>query len=282
MNTTALLPLFLALTLATTAAEKKTDTGRKTTSSSVSITSTAVSTNGAPASGAVVISTDTDGKRETKVYNLGGAASGQRVMFGDKRPPAGPVTYLGVAAGEVRDDLAAHLPIEKGTGLVALTVAKDSPAAAAGLQENDVLVKFDDQILIHPQQLQVLVRNRAEGDKVKLTYLRKGQLKTATATLTKREPGPGESPAPFRFDHGRPQQFDELMKQFKSGQPPIFHRQTIVVGPDGKVQTWSNDGFDRKKIADQVIEGLKKAGVSEAVQEQVRQSIEGKAPAAKF
>ena len=50
-----------------------------------------------------------------------------------------------------------------------------------------MLIKLDDQILIQARQLSVLVLNKKEGDSVKLTYLRKGQVHEASAVLGKRE-----------------------------------------------------------------------------------------------
>lgn len=100
----------------------------------------------------------------------------------------GPVTFLGVNASPPPSELAPHLPIEEDTGLVIEFLSKDSPAAKAGLQERDVLAKLDDQILIHPRQLAVLVANHKEGDQVKITYVRKGQLQETTALLGKQEP----------------------------------------------------------------------------------------------
>lgn len=99
----------------------------------------------------------------------------------------GPVTYLGVSASPPPSELAPHLPIDEDTGLVIEFLAKDGPAAQAGLLERDVLAKLDDQILIHPRQLAVLVANHKEGDKVKISYVRKGQLQEATAVLAKKE-----------------------------------------------------------------------------------------------
>lgn len=50
------------------------------------------------------------------------------------------------------------------------------------------LTKFDDQLLIVPRQLAVLVACRNEGDNVKLTYLRKGQSAEASVVLGKHTP----------------------------------------------------------------------------------------------
>ncbi len=100
---------------------------------------------------------------------------------------SGPRTFLGVAATPAPPEIFQQmsntpaLPVQ--TGLIVNFVDKDSPAAKAGLQEGDVLVKLDDQILMQPEQLVILVSGQKTGDNVKLTYLRKGQLQEATATL---------------------------------------------------------------------------------------------------
>ncbi len=103
----------------------------------------------------------------------------------------GPVAFLGVSAVPMSRELAAHLPLAEDTGLEIEGVSPDSPAEKAGLRKNDVLMKLDDQILIHPRQLGVLVANRKEGDSVRLTYLRKGEAKDVTVTLGKRDATPG-------------------------------------------------------------------------------------------
>ena len=93
------------------------------------------------------------------------------------------MTFLGVALDESAGESAAKLPIEAGVGLRVTSVTKDSPAAKAGVQENDILVRLDDQILVTPQQLIVLVRNRKPGDTVRLTYFREDGKYEAEAIL---------------------------------------------------------------------------------------------------
>lgn len=111
----------------------------------------------------------------------------------------GPVTFLGVSAIPVPRELTAHLPIAEDTGLGVEGVSPDSPAEKAGLQKSDVLMKLDDQILIHPRQLNVLVANHKEGESVKLTYLRKGEVKEVSVTLGKRDVPPADAQADVMF-----------------------------------------------------------------------------------
>jgi hypothetical protein len=53
------------------------------------------------------------------------------------------------------------------------------------LKVHDVLVRFDDQVLIESRQLGVLVRSHKEGDEVNLTYYRGGKQQTARVKLAK-------------------------------------------------------------------------------------------------
>jgi len=107
---------------------------------------------------------------------------------GDRdRLPKVPVTFLGVETSEVPSVVAEQLGLAKGFGLVVDYVVPDGPAAAAGLQANDILKMFNDQILTEPDQLSKLVRSNAEGATVTLTVLRKGAETKLTAKLAKRE-----------------------------------------------------------------------------------------------
>lgn len=104
----------------------------------------------------------------------------------DKGPKV-PVTYLGIETSEVPAVVAEQLGLPKGFGLVVEYVVPDGPAAQAGIQQNDILKKLNDQILMEPDQLSKLIRSYTEGTNVTLTVLRKGAETTLTARLGKRE-----------------------------------------------------------------------------------------------
>jgi hypothetical protein len=72
-------------------------------------------------------------------------------------------------------------------GLVVDYVEPNSPAAAAGVQQNDILKMLNDQILIEPSQLRTLLQTFSEGTEVILTVLRKGQEQKFTAKLAKKD-----------------------------------------------------------------------------------------------
>jgi len=104
-----------------------------------------------------------------------------------EKVPKVPVTFLGVETSEVPSVVSEQLGFAKGFGLVVDYVVPDGPAAAAGVQRNDIIKMLNDQILIDPDQLSKLVRSFSEGTTVTLTVLRKGQEQKITVKLTKKE-----------------------------------------------------------------------------------------------
>lgn len=104
----------------------------------------------------------------------------------DRRPKV-PVTFLGVETSEVPNVVSEQLGLAKGFGLVVDYVVPDGPAAAAGVQQNDIIKMLNDQILTESDQLAKLVRSYSEGTSVALTILRKGKEMKVTAKLAKRE-----------------------------------------------------------------------------------------------
>ena len=104
----------------------------------------------------------------------------------DKGPKV-PVTFLGVETSEVPRVVSEQLGLAKGFGLVVDYVVPDGPAAAAGVQQSDILKMLNDQILVQPDQLAKLIRSYPEGTNVTLTILRKGAESKITVKLAKKE-----------------------------------------------------------------------------------------------
>ncbi|MGH7983193.1 MAG: S1C family serine protease [Candidatus Udaeobacter sp.] len=104
-----------------------------------------------------------------------------------ERGPKVPMTFLGVETSQVPDVVSEQLGLAKGLGLVVEYVEPNSPAASAGVQQNDILKMLNDQILIEPSQLRRLLQTFPEGTEVTLTILRKGKEQKITAKLAKKE-----------------------------------------------------------------------------------------------
>lgn len=118
-----------------------------------------------------------------------------------KLPDKESVTFLGVETGPVGRTLSSQLGLPRDVGLVVARVAEGSPAAAE-LQENDILTKFDDQILVDPRQLSVLIRSKKSGDQVALTVFRGGKESVVKVTLGQREVASAEG---FHWMGGSPE-----------------------------------------------------------------------------
>lgn len=97
--------------------------------------------------------------------------------------------FLGVSTSPAGPALQKQLKLPTGMGLVVDFVEDNSPAKSAGLAQFDVLRKVNDQLLVNPEQLQVLIRSFSPGDEVKLTVLREGKSKELVAKLVEREVG---------------------------------------------------------------------------------------------
>ena len=106
---------------------------------------------------------------------------------GAEKAPKVPVIVLGVETSQVPTVVSEQLGLSKGLGLVVEYVVPDSPAATAGIQQNDILKMLNDQILIEPSQLRKLLQTFSDGADVTLTILRKGQEQKVTLKLTKKE-----------------------------------------------------------------------------------------------
>src|SRR6266480_2226968 len=141
-----------------------------------------------------------------------------------QKAPKVPMTFLGVETSHVPDVVSEQLGLAKGLGLVVEYVLPDSPAASAGIQQNDILKMLNDQILMEPSQLRKLLQTFAEGNDVTLTILRKGQEQKITVKLTKKEMSqrhammPGENhDSEWDFDEtGDPgEQMQELKQQLQ-------------------------------------------------------------------
>jgi serine protease Do len=106
---------------------------------------------------------------------------------GHEKAPKVPMIFLGVETSQVPTVVSEQLGLSKGLGLVVEYVVPDSPAAAAGIQQNDILKMLNDQILIEPSQLRKLLQTFSDGADVTLTILRKGQEQKVSVKLTKKE-----------------------------------------------------------------------------------------------
>src|SRR3954452_131722 len=131
----------------------------------------------------------------------------------DKDHPKVPVTFLGVETSSVPRVVSEQLGLQKGFGLVVDYVVPDGPAAAAGVQQNDIIKMFNDQILMEPDQLSKLVRSLQDGTNVTLTVLRKNAEQKITVKLGKHDVRQRNHDFGFNFNFNN-DDFNEKMQAF--------------------------------------------------------------------
>src|SRR5437899_11900923 len=75
----------------------------------------------------------------------------------DKAPKV-PMTFLGGQPSQVPTVVSEQLGLPKGIGVVVDYVVADSPAASAGVEQNDILKMLNDQFLMKPCKLLKLLQ----------------------------------------------------------------------------------------------------------------------------
>jgi serine protease Do len=96
-------------------------------------------------------------------------------------------SWLGVETHEVSAENAKELKLPAERGVVVAGVTKDSPAAKAGLKENDVIVEVNGQRVEGSAQFRRIIHEIPAGRATQLTVWRDGRSQTLSATLGKAE-----------------------------------------------------------------------------------------------
>ncbi|MHB8898138.1 MAG: Do family serine endopeptidase [Thermoguttaceae bacterium] len=83
--------------------------------------------------------------------------------------------YLGVGIGAVTPERAKELGVTPNAGVVVENIIEGSPAAKAGLQQEDVILSFDGRVTRNVADLQEIVERAGAGSKHALSVLRDGK-----------------------------------------------------------------------------------------------------------
>jgi serine protease Do len=94
--------------------------------------------------------------------------------------------YLGVGVVELTDDRVKALNLKDDQGLEVKHINENSPAARAGIKENDVILEVNGKGIEGIDQFQSLIGTTSPGTKVSLTIWRNGAKQTVSATLDSR------------------------------------------------------------------------------------------------
>ncbi|MBM4040587.1 MAG: PDZ domain-containing protein [Planctomycetes bacterium] len=100
---------------------------------------------------------------------------GRRTRFTAPAPPPGPFEdrpYLGFDGQDIEPDVARKLGLKAQGGVLITDVRDGSPAAIAGLQKNDVLVRFDGAEIKTFQDLKKALEDKKPNQVVSLSIQR--------------------------------------------------------------------------------------------------------------
>jgi serine protease Do len=86
--------------------------------------------------------------------------------------------WLGVKIQSITDDIAETLGVKENTGALVSSVTPDGPAAKAGIEAGDVILKFDGKEISTVRGLPRIVAQTPIGRTVDVDLLRKGQKKS--------------------------------------------------------------------------------------------------------
>src|SRR5581483_750657 len=91
--------------------------------------------------------------------------------------------WLGVKIQTITDDLAEAYGIKENTGALVASVTPSSPAAEAGIQDGDIILKFDGKDVSSMRGLPRLVAQTPIGKSVEVELVRKGQRTTLKVAI---------------------------------------------------------------------------------------------------
>jgi serine protease Do len=133
--------------------------------------------------------------------------------------------YLGLEMTEVTAQKAKDLNLSPARGVLVTDVVADGPAAKAGLQNNDVILQYDNHDVEGTVQFRRLVRETPPGRSVAMTVLRAGHEQKLTIQVGTRGRNLGSEWKEGAALVVPPQAFN-----FKMEMPEIFMGMTPVLG----------------------------------------------------
>lgn len=114
----------------------------------------------------------------------------EAMRVADQLKGSGKVTRgrIGIRLGEVSKEVAESLGLPKAQGAQVAQVEAGSPAEKAGLQDGDVILKFNGQVIEKFNDLPRIVGMVKPGTKATVTIWRKGAARDVSITVAEMEP----------------------------------------------------------------------------------------------
>jgi serine protease Do len=95
--------------------------------------------------------------------------------------------WLGVRIQQVTDEISEALELEEATGALVASVTPDGPAAEAGIEPGDVILRFDGEEVAEMRDLPRMVAETPVGKTVRVVVFRDGRTQTIKVRLGRLE-----------------------------------------------------------------------------------------------
>jgi serine protease Do len=95
--------------------------------------------------------------------------------------------WLGVMIQNVNQELAESFDIEQASGALVSQILPDSPAAEAGIEVGDIIIRYGDELVEESSELPRMIGVTAVGKTVDLLVVRKGEPLQLKATIARLE-----------------------------------------------------------------------------------------------
>jgi serine protease Do len=103
--------------------------------------------------------------------------------------------WLGVNVRSISDDLAESLGVAENSGALVESVAKDGPAAKAGILDGDIITRFDGKDITTSRALPKVVARTAHDRSVDVDIIRKGRKQTVKVVVGRLQEQDEKKPA---------------------------------------------------------------------------------------
>ncbi len=127
--------------------------------------------------------------------------------------------YLGIRIQPLGEDIADSLGIPHNRGEFVQAVEPGKPAAVAGLQAGDVVLKVDGKEVTPDQTLSFIVANTAPGKRIPVDLVRDGKRMTLTAVVARRPTEDELAQQTFDPDNSQGDQNEQFNRPPKTPQP---------------------------------------------------------------
>jgi hypothetical protein len=121
-----------------------------------------------------------DGKIITDTNEIEGFDPGDLLL-------SGPRAYLGVSLMNISPELREHFGAPKEAGVMVESVADDSPADRAGVKVGDIILSVEGKDVAWSGDIRKGLRDKKEGDTVRIEVLRGRARQSIVATVKERE-----------------------------------------------------------------------------------------------